>query len=123
MLRRLLAALLFVLPAQFLWAAVAPHCAHEAAPASFHVGHHAHKHHSGSPESANAPEQADRSGGTVGLDHPDCGFCHASAAQFDSARHAATELLSAFRFAGRSPEPYSSRVEQNIDRPKWTHTA
>lgn len=129
MLRWLLVTLMFVLPTQFIWAAVAPYCAHEVAPASFHVGHHAHQHHSGSPGSSDTPasadaaDQADRPAGAATVEHPDCGQCHASHAQFGLARPMPWAAPLAGRFAGPSPEPYRSRIEPNIDRPKWTLAA
>lgn len=124
MFRRLLVALLFVLPAQFLWAAVAPYCAHEAAPATFHLGHHAHKHAAGSADPASAVEQAEQSDlgtGAASLEHPDCGQCHASHAQFGLAGRVPAASPPHGRLAGPPHELYSSRIEQNIDRPKWTH--
>lgn len=114
--RWLLVALLFLLPAQFLWAAVAPYCAHEAAPVSYHLGHHAHEH-SYAPDSEQDP---DRSAETAGLGHPDCNQCHSSHAQFGSDLQFPPTLLPAGGFAGPVPQPYGSKVEPDIDRPKWT---
>ena len=114
--RWLLVALLFLLPAQFLWAAVAPYCAHEAAPASYHLGHHAHEH-SGTPDAA---QQPDRSGDSAGVGHPDCSQCHPSQAQFASDLELPPTLLHVGGFGGLAPQSDGSKIEPDIDRPKWT---
>ena len=76
--RRWLAVLmLLVLPAQFVWAAAAPYCAHEATiAASQHPGHHQHVHQDGS----SVAKAGDDGAGGFGFDHSDCASCHAGAA-------------------------------------------
>ena len=67
--------MLLVLPVQFVWAAAAPYCAHEAASvASKHPGHHQHVHQ-GSGDAAKAGDD----GAGSGLNHSDCASCHAGA--------------------------------------------
>lgn len=114
--RWLLVALLFLLPAQFLWAAVAPYCAHEQAPVSFHLGHHAHQH-----SDAADPAHPDRSADTAELGHPDCSQCHPSQAQFGADLQLRTAQLPTGGHAGPVPQAYGSKIEPNIERPKWTH--
>ncbi|MBN8489902.1 MAG: hypothetical protein J0M00_00515 [Burkholderiales bacterium] len=73
--RWLLVFMLLVLPVQFVWAAAAPYCAHEAAAAaSKHPGHHQHVHQGGS-DAAKAGDD----GGGLGANHTDCASCHAGA--------------------------------------------
>lgn len=73
---RLVLALLFlVLPIQFVWAAAAPYCAHEAETPSAdasHFGHHEHCH----PLCAETVAEADESGDAMGSYHADCATCH-----------------------------------------------
>jgi hypothetical protein len=65
--------LLCVLPTQFVWAAAAPYCAHETdIVAKQHFGHHEHQHQSGT----DAKLDDERTPGSNGTYHPDCGTCH-----------------------------------------------
>ncbi|ATE62078.1 hypothetical protein [Thauera sinica] len=67
--RRLAALFLLVLlPLQALWAAAAPYCQHERAPATVHFGHHAHEHEASGSGTPAMP--------LPGGDHGDCHACH-----------------------------------------------
>lgn len=115
--RWLLVALLYLLPAQFLWAAVAPYCAHEAAPVSYHLGHHPHEHST----TLDSRQQPDRSGDTAGVGHSDCSQCHPSQAQFVSDLELPATLPHVDGFGALAARAYASRIEPNIERPKWSH--
>lgn len=70
--RRWIAIFFLVLfPLQAVWAAAAPYCQHEKAPATFHIGHHTHEHH-GSGELSDTTDHQ-----LPGLDDGDCQACHA----------------------------------------------
>lgn len=72
--RALLIFMIAMLPLQWVWAAAATTCQHEACASAQHFGHHAHKHDAGKAAA----------GGDLGLpggDHADCGVCHLSAAK------------------------------------------
>ena len=120
MARWLLVILLFALPAQFAAATLAGYCAHEKTPATFHLGHHAHEHSAadgGSPGQSDDPEPAQSSA----TDHADCSGCHANVVQLgalpqDALAPADRGLLLTI------PLVFSSRIEQDIDRPKWMRT-
>lgn len=66
--RWLLILLMWVLPLQLSFAAVAPYCAHEEGAAAQHFGHHSHKH-----QDADGHDQ--HKGKLPGAD-PDCDYCH-----------------------------------------------
>ena len=121
MARWLLIALLFVLPAQFSAAAAAGYCTHEATPASFHLGHHVHRHtaegHGGSKES-----QTDAPLGASGADHGDCSGCHTNVAQLGTTTKVVAERVFKHSFLAFPVALFSSRTEQDIDRPKWSRT-
>ena len=116
MFRWLLLVLMFALPVQFVSAAVSGYCGHESAPASFHVGHHAHQHRS--------VEQTDAAQGqstpSAIQDHGDCSACHIHAAQIGVFETRALGAIEQRSFAGAPIELFSSRIDQDIDRPKWT---
>ena len=67
--RALLIFMIAMLPLQWVWAAAATTCQHEACVSEAHFGHHAHQHDAGKAASA------------AGGDHADCGVCHLSAAK------------------------------------------
>ena len=60
--------LLFALPLQISWAAMAAYCQHETGIASNHFGHHAHQHQTqkDSETKKESPSSIDR----------DCAYCH-----------------------------------------------
>ena len=74
--RTLLICLMMLLPFQWVWAAAASACTHEAEVSATHFGHHAHEHVVGK---VNAVADADQ--GLPGADHADCGVCHLWAAK------------------------------------------
>ena len=118
MFRWLLIALLFALPAQFVSAAVSGYCGHESAPTSFHIGHHAHQHQNGKKADA-AQGQA---GESMVQDHGDCSSCHIHAVQIGFFEIRALGAMEQRSFVGTPIELYSSRIYQDIDRPKWART-
>lgn len=121
MARWLLIALLFVLPAQFAAAAAAGYCAHEATPASFHLGHHVHQH-SVNGDGGSSESRADAPLGASSADHGDCSGCHTSVAQLGTTTQVVVERLLKRSFVAFPNALFSSRTEQDIDRPKWTRT-
>ena len=105
--------MLLVLPFQFIWAAAAPYCAHEAASAaSKHPGHHQHVHQGG-----NDVAQAGDDGAGFGANHTDCTSCHAAAAAALSLP--AAELSGAPRDVLREQPPprYRSHTPSGPERP------
>lgn len=70
--RRLFAIFLLLLfPLQAVWAAAAPYCQHEAAPSSFHPGHHTHNH------VVDLPGEDTDNNAPAGTADIDCDACHA----------------------------------------------
>lgn len=113
--RWLLIVLLLVLPLQFAWAAGAPYCAHETAPAAAkHFGHHEHLHQGGGDAAL-----ADDDGGNEGLGtyHADCEACHlgASATLPSPTVHIAAMPSGAVLAAAQLP--YRSHVPSGPERP------
>lgn len=121
MARWLLIALLFVLPAQFSAAAAAGYCTHEAEPASFHLGHHVHQHTAEAHETP-AAAQADAPLGASGADHGDCSGCHTNVAQLSTTAEPVVQRVFKRIFLSVPVALFSSQVEQDIDRPKWSRT-
>ena len=71
--RWLLVLLMWVLPLQLSFAAVAPYCAHEEGAAAQHFGHHSHDHQDGKGQDEHQSK-------LPGAD-PDCDYCqHAGSA-------------------------------------------
>jgi len=118
--RRLLLALILLLSAQFVWAAVAPYCAHEEARATFHVGHHVHKHGAQQQDATQSVKQIER---TADMDHPDCHQCHGSPAQFGTQDIGLPVVLAAPSYLRTAQQTYRSPFHQDIDRPKWPSAA
>lgn len=121
MARWLLIALLFLLPAQFSAAAAAGYCAHEAMPASFHLGHHVHQHTSEGDESA-ATTHADAPDEASSANHGDCSGCHTNMAQLGTTAEPVVQRVFKRAFLSVPVALFSSQVEQDIDRPKWSRT-
>ncbi|TXI25397.1 MAG: DUF2946 domain-containing protein [Roseateles sp.] len=119
--RWLLFALLFVLPLQFAWSAAAAYCAHEAAPAKSHLGHHTHEHKGDAGDSSAEKLHAKASTAKAGklMGDNDCGYCHLSfakpmlplALQFDTDVHFSVEVAPSQAFDSRGPDHH--------DRPNW----
>lgn len=122
MLRRLLVALVFILPLQFVWAAVAPYCGHESEPASFHFGHHAQAPDSEARDKVSSSKKL-QSGSAMGLDQPDCGQCHASLAQFASGLPGSVEVPACSFLRPVPSSSFCSWVDQDIERPKWSRAS
>ena len=105
--------MLLVLPVQFVWAAAAPYCAHEAASAaSKHPGHHQHVHQ-GSGDAAKAGDD----GAGSGMNHSDCASCHAGTAA--TLPLPAAELATGPREVLREQPPprYRSHTPSGPERP------
>lgn len=112
--------LLFVLPAQFAWAAAAAYCQHEAAPKAAHIGHHTHVHKGEGADAGGAGHEAAKAAkvGKLAADN-DCGYCHLSfakpiiavAPQFDANAASAMHAAHAPAFRSRGPDQH--------DRPNW----
>ncbi|CAN7766445.1 hypothetical protein LJR039_007329 [Pseudorhodoferax sp. LjRoot39] len=110
----------FMLPVQLAWSAAAVYCQHEAAPASFHVGHHAHQHAAtdSADQQAGAPEEA--SDNAPAQLHADCSYCHANIAQLPFASVSVGTPAQAAALGAPPRDLYSYRNEPDIERPKWT---
>lgn len=121
MARWLLIALLFLLPAQFAAAAAAGYCAHEATPASFHLGHHIHQHTAEADESVGTAH-ADASVEASSANHGDCSGCHTNVAQLGTTVEPVVQRVCKSTFLLVPIALFSSQVEQDIDRPKWSRT-
>lgn len=123
MARWLIIALLFVLPAQFAAAAAAGYCTHETTPASFHLGHHVHQHSVSVNADGGASESlADPSLEASSADHGDCSGCHTNVAQLGTTPKVVAERVFKRSFLAFPVALFSSRTEQDIDRPKWSRT-
>lgn len=120
MTRWLLLFFVFLLPVQFAWSATAVYCGHESAPVAFHPGHHAHAHQDGGGTSSDAAAATEKQAAPAGLAHPDCGYCHASAAQLPVAFVQLSDAPYRQRVEISSDDLYRLRIDPDIDRPKWT---
>ncbi len=120
MTRWILLLFVFMLPAQLAWSATAGYCGHESAPVAFHLGHHSHAHKEGGGTSTDAATATEQQDVPAGLAHPDCGYCHASAAQLSVDLFNTLNAPFSQRVGLSSDNLYRLRVEPNIDRPKWT---
>jgi hypothetical protein len=117
MVRWLLVVLIFVLPAQFVWAAVATYCGHESKPTTVHVGHHDHQHQTTVDAGF---EDAGEAIKPILLEHDDCTYCQTGVAQFGAEPEAGLVVLQECSFACTATKPYNYRAEEDIERPKWT---
>lgn len=109
----------FVMPVQFAWSAAAVYCQHETSPASFHVGHHEHKHPGADGLVTNSVASTDADSKSPPSPHSDCGFCHASVAQTPLVALSVLETPTTQEFEHPRRELYAYRIEPDIDRPKW----
>lgn len=112
--------MLALLSIQLSWAAVAPYCEHEAAPAG-HFGHHEHEHHA-----ATGPD-ADDAEGTSGKSalaiDADCDQCHGSCAGLAHVPPPTiTPIAAAHAGAEAAPSIRASALERP-ERPKWPRLA
>jgi hypothetical protein len=105
----------FLLPLQFAWGAVAAYCQHEQGAASGHFGHHEHVHKAEHGKKADAGQWA--------ADN-DCGTCHAAGltALTGASAPAATPLV-------RQPpmealaHPALAAPQEPPERPQWARLA
>jgi hypothetical protein len=106
--------LLFVLPAQFSWAAAAAYCQHEPATAAVsHIGHHSHVHKAGKTD------KTEKSGVAKLAADNDCGYCHLSfakplpplALQFGADARVTRDAAATPAFRSRGPD--------HPERPNW----
>ncbi len=74
--RALLIFMIAMLPFQWVWAAAATICQHEACASTTHFGHHVHEHDAGKAAGSGGGEQ-----GLPGGDDADCRVCQLSAAK------------------------------------------
>jgi hypothetical protein len=112
--RWLFVLLLWVLPTQFVWASVAPYCAHETnIHAKQHFGHHEHQHQSGTAATPD-DERAPVSGG---IDHPDCGSCHFGCSVTLPGSNLAIGTLSPGQANPAADPPDTSHIPAGPDRP------
>jgi hypothetical protein len=116
--------LLFCLPLQFSWAAMARYCGHEAGTAAHHIGHHEHVGHShakhdGGPHPDATPEAAMGSG----LSDLDCGHCHGYCAGMLEVAIAFVAQDHAGRPTAPRTTPAAEHVPARPDRPQWARLA
>ncbi|RZT36603.1 cation efflux protein, CzcI family [Cupriavidus agavae] len=113
--RFLLICLLFVLPFQFSWAAAASYCQHETTVASWHLGHHEHRH-----QAAQDGVEKEK----MPVVDTDCGVCHAVSVPM-AWGDVAVESQAQGHGAGASRHemPFSSRNPSAPDRPQWQRLA
>ncbi|WP_056187106.1 hypothetical protein [Pseudorhodoferax sp. Leaf267] len=113
----------FMLPVQLAWSAAAVYCQHETAPASFHVGHHAHAHGAAEPVHLQSGASSPAADSAPAQLHGDCGYCHLNVAQLPFA--SGSILLPAQSSALGAPAQhlYGDRIDPDIERPKWTRAS
>lgn len=115
--RILIVFMLFLLPLQVSWGAIATYCKHETGVAAKHIGHHEHQHHAqnGQSDQKNSP--------TIKFDG-DCGFC-----QFGSIGMMIMPVLTVAKTLPRAITPFhisdvlSSYRPDRPERPKWVRAA
>lgn len=111
--RFVLILVLLILPFQFSWAAAARYCQHETASASWHLGHHEHRHQDSSTDLEKKP-----------VIDTDCGVCHIVSLPFVYA--ASLEIASAQRVQhhdSRHRSDFTSLNPRAPDRPQWLRLA
>ncbi len=114
--RFLILFLLFVLPLQVSWAAVATYCKHESGAAAQHFGHHEHAHQAKQPEPAKDPS-------TLTVDN-DCVACHLAGAGMLPLAFLSMpfELPQAEQFSA-SNNHRSHLLPDRPERPQWMRAA
>ena len=122
--RWLIVALLLVLPFQFAWSVAAAYCAHEAAPAASHVGHHTHEHKgdagNGTAEKLHAEADSAKAGKAgKWMGDNDCGYCHLSFAKLMVPLALQFDTGAPFSVAVAPSQAFDSRGPDHHDRPKW----
>lgn len=117
--------LLFVLPAQFSWAAAASYCQHERDATPQHLGHHAHDHAKAAAGAAPAADAApagaadDGSGFQLPGTHADCAYCHLSLAKTLATTAPVPSLPAASPPARAGARGAASSLFERIERPNW----
>ena len=114
--RRLLIALLFLVPFQLIWATAAPYCGHESsAEASKHFGHHPHKHLAGAEP---APGLDDKAGvDAQGAYHANCESCHLGCSMTVAASVIVTDTTPGRVALRWGLDSFSSHVPSGPERP------
>ncbi|OGB24879.1 MAG: hypothetical protein A3I66_13780 [Burkholderiales bacterium RIFCSPLOWO2_02_FULL_57_36] len=114
--RFLIILLLFALPLQVSWAAVATYCKHESGVAAQHFGHHEHAHQAKQAEPVKDPS-------TLTVDN-DCVACHLASAGLLPTAFLSTlsEPLQAEQL-GRHIPLISYLLPDRPERPKWMRAA
>lgn len=121
--RLFLILLVALLPLQYVWAAAAAYCDHEAG-ASQHFGHHSHQPHNGEQANAQPDDHAhpakDHKPAKV---HADCASC-----QFGHQATLPTASLAALPVARAAWPPaavllFTSYIADGPKRPDWTTPA
>nr|WP_283205151.1 MULTISPECIES: cation efflux protein, CzcI family [unclassified Cupriavidus] len=102
---------MLVLPFQFSWAAAARYCQHESAVASWHLGHHDHRHQAA---------QGDSEKEKAGVADTDCGVCHIVSVPLAFGTFVDSGDAR-FQDVSIPPHvwPFSSRGPTAPDRPQW----
>ena len=109
--------LLVLLPLQAIWAAAAPYCEHEQAPAAAkHLGHHEHEHQ-------DVDVGPDESPGKPGATHADCHVCHGSASAPIAGGACGSPPLRAKHLSISEATALTAPPLTRPERPKWQHLA
>ncbi|GAA0190093.1 CDF family cobalt-zinc-cadmium transporter CzcI [Ralstonia insidiosa] len=106
---------LLILPFQFSWAAAARYCQHEKATATWHLGHHEHRHQQ--PEGKTDAEKKP-------FVDTDCGVCHLVSLPFVYGQ--TQDVLIANRVEVTDTQhasEFSSLNARAPDRPQWQRLA
>ena len=118
--------LLFVLPAQFSWAAAASYCQHAQDSTPQHLGHHEHQHQKASADAAVAVDAlADAGTADGGPDsglpggHTDCAYCHFSVAKTLMTISPLLFVPPETPLPRAATEGATSWLFERIERPKW----
>jgi cytochrome c553 len=100
--------LLLAVTFQSAWAANGAYCRHEDGAASFHFGHHSHRHQ--------GHVDASDKKASFGKIHFDCTSCHAAS----PALATATKILGVFFLPRFYPQPVATIYTSHIpDGPQW----
>ena len=114
--------LLFLLPLQFSWAAVATYCGHESDAHAQHFGHHEHQHAS----SAGVHPDADGAGieAPPGLDS-DCGHshCHGGGIGMPAPVGGVNPVATVLRPVARVEGSVRTLAQHPPERPQWAPLA
>jgi len=116
--RSILILVLLILPFQFSWAAAARYCLHEQVSASWHLGHHEHRH-----QQADARPDATDVEKKLVLD-TDCGVCHIVSLPFVYAEPLEVPGAARAELVGHvPPADFTSLNARAPDRPQWLRLA